>query len=201
MQLEKYEGGKKYITVLADGKFHQVVPEGTEGAVKREIKDKQTGEVISIKNELVFDSVTGKITKLSFEDSEYGKSIQVELDGEGILSLGTATNFGEDLMKKLPAIDFSKSVKIVPFSFEAEGKTKRGTTVYQDEQKIDSFYWDKEAKANANGIPEVEGDSKKFDADDWKMHFMKVRKFLVAQVEKLPIFSTKEKGQNNLEQM
>lgn len=199
MQLEKYEGGKKYITVLADGKFHQVVPEGTEGSVKREIKDKQTGEVTSVKNELIFDSVSGVITKVSFEDSEFGKNLQIELDGEGVLSLGTASNFGEDIMKKLPAVDFSKSVKIVPFSFEAEGKAKKGVTIYQDEQKVDSFYWDKDKKSNINGIPEIEGDSKKFDADDWKIHFMKVRKFLVAEIEKLPMFLTK--AQSNLEKM
>ena len=89
-------------------------------------------------------------------------------------------------MKKLPAINLSQPVKLIPYSFEDEkGKSKKGVTVYQGENKIDSYYWDKMEKKSINGMPEPEGDTSKFDSDDWKMHFMVVRKFLIKEVENL----------------
>lgn len=177
------DNSKVFITILADGKFHQTVPEGTPNAITREYEDKEG--VKQTKTELVHDSITGKITGIAFEDGEYGKSIQLTIDNEGIISAGTASNFGEDLMKKLPSVDFSKEVKLAPYAFEADGKSKKGVTVYQDDVKLESFYWDSVAKKAVNSLPEPEGDTSKFDSDDWKMHFMKVRKFLVEQTGKL----------------
>lgn len=183
MKTETHEGGKKYVSVLSDGKFHQSVPDGTEGAITRTYEDRDGVE--QSKTELVFDSVSGVITKIGFVDGEYGKNLLIEIDNDGIVQFGTSSNFGEDIMKKIPNIDFSKEVKLVPFSFEDKGKTRKGVTVYQGETKIDSHYYDAEKKESCNGIPETEGDIKKFDADDWKMYFMKVRKFLVSEVEKV----------------
>lgn len=183
MELKNRENNKKFLVVLADGKFHQQVADGTEGAVVRTYEDSDGIE--KSKTELVFDEVSGIITNISFEDGEFGKNLQIEIDNEGTISLGTSSSFGEDLMKKLPAVNLSKEVRLVPYSFDVDGKSKKGVTVYQDDIKIDSYYYDKENKKSINGIPEVEGDSSKFDSDDWKMHFMKVRKFLVAEVEKL----------------
>lgn len=180
---------RKFITVLADGKFHESVEDGTPGSVVREYEDSKTGEMKQ-KVELVHESVSGIITNVSFHDGEFGKTIQVELDGDGVVSVGTTSTFGEDLMKKLPAIDLTKEVKLTPYSFEAEGKTRKGITVYQGGEKVESFYYDKEAKKAINDIPQPEGDTKSFDSDDWKMYFMVVRKFLIKQVEK--IFPPKE---------
>lgn len=187
MELKKNEGNgdKKFITILADGKFHQTVAEGTEGAVVRKYEDKDGVE--QSKTELVFDAVSGMITKFGFKDGEFGQNLELEIDGEGIISASTASNFGEDLMKKLPAIDLTKPVKLVPYAFEDAGKSKKGVTVYQDENKIDSFYYNKETKETINGMPVPEGDTKNFKSDDWKMHFMVVRKFLVKQIEALAI--------------
>lgn len=194
MELKKNEGlgDRKFIVVLADGKFHQTVPEGTEGAVIRTYEDNDGAE--QSKLELVFDEVKGVITSISFEDSQFGKNLQIEIDNEGVISMGTASSFGEDLMKKLPNLDLDKEVRLVPYAFtpKGESKTKKGVTVYQDEKKIESFYWDKETSKNINGIPEVEGDTKTFDSDDWKMHFMVVRKFLIKEIEKLPKYVVRE---------
>ena len=103
----KTRDNKKYLSVLADGKFHQTVPEGTEGAVTRKYKDKD--DVEQTKIELVFNEVSGIITKISFEDGQYGKNLQLEIDSDGIVSLNTASNFGEDMMK----IEISDSVKVL----------------------------------------------------------------------------------------
>jgi len=179
-------GDKKFITVLADGKFHQSVPDGAEGAVIRTYKDKD--DVEHSKTELVFDEAKGMITKFYFEDGDFGKNFLIELDSDGVIALSTAGSFGEDLMKKFPSIDRTKEVRLVPFAFEDDkGKNRKGVTVYQDDVKVDNYYWDKDAKKSSNGIPETEGDVSKFSSDDWKMHFMVVRKFLVKEIEALAI--------------
>lgn len=183
MITETRDSGKKYLTVLADGKFHQTVPEGTEGAVIREYEDKD--EQKKTKTELIFDSVSGSISNISFEDGDFGKNLNIELDGDGVVSLGTSSSFGEDLMKKLPNINLSKPIKLSPYAFTAEGKSRKGITVYQDDEKIESYYFDKDKGVAVNGIPQPQGDTTKYDSDDWKMHFMTVRKFLIKEVEKL----------------
>jgi hypothetical protein len=184
MKLKKNEGlGKKFITVLADGKFHQTVPEGTEGAVIREYEDSKG--VKGSKTELVFDEVSGVITAISFDEGDFGKSLVLEIDGDGVVSLNTAGNFGEDVMKKLPNINLKQSVKLVPYSFEDEGKSRKGITIYQNDEKVQNHYYDSDKKKVSNGMPEFDGDAK--DKDDWKIYFMKVRKFLISETEKLAI--------------
>lgn len=178
------EAGKKYLTVLADGRFHQTVPAGTEGAVVRTYEDKEGVE--QSKTELVFDFVSGVITGMKFRDGDFGTSLQIELDGDGVVDFNTASNFGEDLMKKIPSIDLSQPVKIVPYAFEDDKKKSvKGVTVYQNGEKVYSYYYDTEKKEVKNGLPQPEGDTKTFKSDDWKMYFMVVRKFLVGEVQKI----------------
>ena len=182
MELKQSEV-RQYLSVLSDGKFHKVVPEGTSGAVVREYEDSKG--VKGSKLEMIYDEVIGKITNISFEDGEFGKNLQIELDGDGIVSMSTSGSFGEDFMKKIPAIDLTKNVKLVPYAFEADGKSKKGISVYQDDVKINNYYYNTETKENTNGFPIPDGDTAKFDSDDWKMYFMVVRKFLVKQIEQL----------------
>src|SRR5574343_1059503 len=199
MQLENKGNNvdKKFVTILADGKFHQEVPVGTEGAVERTYEDMEGVE--HTKTELVFDTVKGMITGITFFEGKVGKNIQIEIDGDGIISVGTASNFGEDVMKKLPAIDLSKEVTITPYSFIPKGEenSKKGVTIYQDGVKVMSHYSKEEPVGSGkyitiNGMPEPEGDTKSFDSDDWKMHFMVVRKFLMKEIEKLSVFKKAE---------
>lgn len=182
MEVKTHEASKKYLSVLADGHFHQSVPEGTEGAVVRTYEDKEGNE--QTKTELVFNEVSGTITKLTFEDGNFGQNLEIELDGEGVVSLPTSSNFGEDIMKKLPAVDLSKPVRLVPYAFEDAGKSKKGVTVYQDGAKVENYYWSADRKIAINGMPSA-GDTSNFKSDDWKMHFMVVRKFLVKEIEAL----------------
>lgn len=207
MQLENnnQNSDKTFVIVLADGKFHKSVDAGTEGAVVRSYEDKDGAT--KTKTELVFDTVKGMITKLEFVDGEFGKSLHVEIDNDGIVSVGTASPFGEDLMKKLPSLDFSKEVTLTPYAFIPKGEenSKKGISVYQDGVKVQSNYYkadpENEGKfININGIPEAEGDTTKFDSDDWKMHFMVVRKFLIKEITKLSVFQ-EQASTTNLEQM
>lgn len=193
--------GKTFLSILADGKFHQEVPEGTEGAVIREYEDSKGNK--GSKTELVHDSIKGKITKIEIVEKEFGKSINLHIDDDGIISTGVAGRFGEDLMKKLPNVDFNKEVILSPYSFTPKGEenNKSGVTITQDGLKLVSYYYNPETKETINGLPEPEGDTSKFDSDDWKIHFTVVRKFLIKQIEKLSVYGVEEKKEESLDEV
>lgn len=175
----------KYITILSDGTLRLPVPEGTEGAVKREyeLKDGTKGS----KTELVFNKITGKITDIKIFDGDFGKLLQLTITdeaGDMVLSVSTAQNFGEDLMKKLPNIDLDKEVSLAPYAFEDEkGKSKKGVTVTQDEVKIKNYFYDEEKKEVTNGYPKPKGDTTKYSSDKWKIYFLEAREFLTEYIE------------------
>ncbi len=171
----------RYISIKADGKFHEVVSKDTEGAVLREyeLKDGTKGE----KWELLYQSVDNvSITKIAFEDSDYGENIQLTLsDGENevIWSENTGTNFGTDLMKKLPNVNFAEKVTIKPYAFKAEdtGKDKRGVNIFQGE-KLYSFFYDLTTREETNGFPVPQKKREDMKTADWKIYFLNVQVFL-----------------------
>jgi len=175
MALENIER-KNYISILgSDATFRQTVSEDTDGAIKREYET-STGAK-GFKFEKKYERLTGIITEVSFFDGEYGKLLQITIDGL-TLSVPTASNFGEDIMKKLPNIDMTKPVVFTPYSLTDEkGKTKKGVSITQDGKKITNFFRDEVNKKNINGFPDPTGDEKN-DKDLWKIYFITARKFL-----------------------
>lgn len=169
----------------SDGTLRLTVPEGTPGAVFREGETKD-GKHYS-KWELVFKSLSGKISNMWFHDGDYGLNLMVSFaydGGEDTVSFGTATPFGEDFMKKLPNINLDEFVTISPFSFiDDNGKNRRGVTVKQGDTKLENYFYDKEKKKNVHKYPNPEGDTSTFTKDDWKIYFLQARKFLVKHTE------------------
>lgn len=173
---------KNYVSILsADGTFRLSVPEGTEGAVKR---DWTVGDKSGTKNELVYKSLTGKITNVDVVETEIGRLLQVTITdeiGDLTISIATNSNFATDLMKKLPNVNKEKDVKFTPYSFTNDkDKLVKGVTVEQDGVKIESFY-----KDNANGIP-VPEEGKTYTKNKWKSYFGEVEDFLVGTIKKEP---------------
>lgn len=194
MAKTKDEGGREgtFASILADGKIHITVPEGTEGAVVRKYttSDNVEGE----KTELVYRDISGKITGVKFEEGKFGNQILITIDeGEEtptILALGTESNFGEDVMKKLPAVDLKKEVKFTPYSFESKGKKVRGVTVEQGGKKIDSFFYDSVTKKNLHDFPETPKPKagKRVTKVQWRKYFSECSEWLVEYLT--PIFET-----------
>lgn len=180
----------KYVTILSDGTLRLPSTEGAEGAVRREYEtsDGKTG----VKYEQVFTEISGFITKVEFHEGEYGKLLQVTMSEEGeedvILSIQTGSNYGEDFMKKLPAINTQEKVRVVPYAFEDEnGKKKKGLTVYQNGEKVKNFFQEGEGKESKMlygypAVPKV-AKGKVISSDEWKMYFMQVRLFLINYIE------------------
>jgi hypothetical protein len=196
MALIEQREKKNYISILgSDATLRKVVPEGTLGAVSRTYKDKD--EVEHTKIEKAYESVSGKITNISFVDTDYGTLLQVELTdpdgfltGEGcepeVLSMSTSQPFAVDFMKKLPNIDLSKEVVLKPFAFTPEGGKRelKGLTVTQEGNKIEKSFYDAEAKTNTMGFPNPDeklatekNEMKR--KEGWKRYFKDVEIFLV----------------------
>jgi len=177
---------QEYVSILSsDGTFRLPVAEGTPGAVRREWSvDDKTG----VKNELVYKSLSGKITKVDIVAAEFGTLLQVDItDDEGTLTISTnaSNNFGIDLMKKLPAMKMNKEYRLAPFSFiDKTGKSKKGVSITEvvegkDSPKVENYFYDKDKKEEKNGFPTPEGDTTKYTKNKWKAYFGTVEDFLV----------------------
>lgn len=171
----------RFISILSDGLFHETVPANTECAILREyeLKDGTKGS----KHELLYKELEGEIVNIQFRDGDYGEQVQITVrdnDEDITISQGVGTNFGEDILKKLPSIQFEKRAKFAPYAFTDESeKERRGVTIYQDGEKVSSHFWDSEALKNVNGYPTPEGDISTYKSDDWKLFYLQARKFLV----------------------
>lgn len=189
-------------SVLADGKFHTTVAEGTPNAVKRdwETKDGKKGS----KWELTAQSIEGYIKAVGIYDGDYGDNLQIEIGDSEVdvtVFLSTGSQYGEDFMKKLPNLKKGEMVRLSPYSFKDEqsGKDKKGMTIYQSESKITDFYHEKKGEkiAATNGYPEVPEEAKKWKSEDWKLFFLQARKFLKGEVQKSPFYSASMPNDKN----
>ena len=198
------KSGLNIFTIISDGKFHITVPKGTPGAIEREYETSDGKK--GTKYELKKTKIVGKITKLGIFDGDFGKNILIALgkNGKNIISLSANSGFGESFLKKIPNVNIEEEVMFAPYSFTTEaGKEKRGMNLFQGEEKIkDAFSVFNEEKKEweiAEGFPTPEGDTSKYDSDDWKVHFTKVRKYLIEDMKKNKLFTenfySKEKKQ------
>lgn len=180
----KQKDTRAFINILSsDGTLRFAVPEGTPGSVERayETSDGKQG----VKHELIYKEIAGYITDMELYEGDYGTNIIVEIaineerTEKRYLSVSTGSAFGEDFMKKLPRVDFSKVVVLAPYSFEDEkGKIRKGITIIQDDEKLKTFFYDAEKEENINGYPNPKGDTKKYSTDKWKAYFLEARIFL-----------------------
>lgn len=186
------------MNILSDGTLRLAVPEGTEGAVRREYETSDGKK--GVKFELPYKSLCGKITNMQMFEGDYGKNLLVTFTYEGgadTISFNTTSPFGEDFMKKLPNINLDEFVTVSGYSFvDDNGKSRKGVTVTQGDVKLTNYFYDAEKKKNLHKYPEPEGDTGKYDKDDWKIYFTQCRKFLVKNVEEkfLPAYAHMNMG-------
>lgn len=200
MSLKNTHDQELYISVLADGKFHLTSEEGAVDAQgqKATLREYETskGEKKS-KWELTYQSLEGFIQAISFFEGEFGKILNLEIRDDEVytVSLNTASSFGEDVMKKLPNVDFKKRVTLKPYAFEDDnGKNRKGITIYQEGDKINGYFYD--GTNTINGAPTPENGGEGFDTDDWKMFYMTQRKFLIAFTEETTIPRLEKEKEN-----
>ncbi|MCP5375220.1 MAG: hypothetical protein H6743_03900 [Rickettsiaceae bacterium] len=187
MGLEKRDNFTTYATIISDGSIRVKTSESDPDAVKREyeLSDGTTG----VKYELKYDNLRGMIKDIDFREGDFGQQMFVTID-DITLAVGTDNSFGRDLMSKLPGVDLTKEVNLVPYAFENDKrKTQKGITVYQTDeennpQKIANFFLNEETKkTDLHDYPQVEKEYNEMDKDDWKLYFITVKKFLVKYIE------------------
>ena len=163
--------------------------EGVEGAKKRdyETSDGKTG----VKWEIHYKNLLGRITWLEFKNTDYGEQFTLTLSGsewqQAKLSMNTDSRYFTDFGKKLPNINLEEEIELNSYDFKTpDGKQLRWLSIKQDGQKINDFYWD--GKKALNNMPNVsKTESKDYDKDDWKMFFIKIKKFLKSEIEKVKL--------------
>ena len=169
---------------VSQGALRKKCEEGDEGAEKREYTTKQ-GEKRVI-YEIVKEGISGYIRNVELRDGDFGEQLMVYIDDVESFALQMSWDSSEAMSfaERLKAIDLSKMVEIRPYCFVPKGKkkSKRGVTVYQDGKKIDNYFLVRDDDGAVidfkDGFPQADGDTEAYDSDDWKMFFIKQKKFL-----------------------
>jgi hypothetical protein len=173
---------------IANGNIVQKVKEDNkdERVRVREYEDDKGN--IKYTYEIPFRDLTGYITSIKIEKGKFGTDCRVHLalgDEKVIFTIPYESNYFQDFAKRIAGADLTKTVTLNAYSFENDqGKNIRGVTVQQGGEKLTDFFWD--GKKALHGMPSVsKADAKKYDTDDWKIHFAQVRKFLKDVVSNL----------------
>ncbi len=181
--LNKNTNNKIYATII-EGSIRVRTNEGVEGAIKRDYENKDGSKMF--KWELHYDNITGVIENITFKDTEYGKNLEITIDGT-VLSVGVKGNYGQDLMKKLPELNLNEEVKLVPYDFvDDNGKARKGITVYRNEKKIPSYFHIMDGKKfkSIHGFPIPDNGGEGFTKNQWIAFYLKVEDFLIDYTEK-----------------
>lgn len=183
---------------IKDGSFRVKTDKDDSEAVRREYTNPKTGEE-GVAYERAYKALYGVISDVSFhenslKDGTVLRSLHIGLgeDENGvsqIISIPVDGRFSTDFLKRLPSIDLTKEVRLMPYDFEKDGPRQVGISVYTKDEaenftvKVDNNFFTKvegegtEKKyTNLHGFPEPTDD----DAGDWPFYFKKVNKFLVA---------------------
>lgn len=204
------DNNKIYLNIVK-GELRRSVEKGTPNAIAREW---EAGGKTGVKHELKYPPVFGIIEDVEIYEGESGgkkfQSLNIVFDAneEGlkpVVCASIGTRYATDLLKKLPAIDFTKEVRIFPYSYIPEGKDKpiTGVQVTQRDHsgeftvKIPSYfhYQDGEGKWHAkNGYPEPTGDTSTYSSKHWEIFYGQAELFLLDYLKEklLPTFHKTE---------
>lgn len=166
------------------GRIVKPVPPGTEGAKMRKTN---SGEVIY---ELTWESLSGILDNVTFRDDQrFGKSWNVFVRDDGrlfVLEIQEDSRYGTDFLKKLPNLHRGRFYTFKPFDFEKDNKRRVGISITDEiDQRVESYYQkfkkvdDGWVVENINDYPTYDGNPR--DAEDLKMYFIRVTKFLRAR--------------------
>ena len=173
---------------ISQGALRKKCDENDPLGIKREYttKDGEKKEVY----EIVYDDINGYIRSVELRDGDYGEQLIVYIDDVDAYALQMSWDSSEaqSFAEKLKSVDISKEVNISPYHFTPKDSTKvkRGITITQDGKKLDSYFLERDDNGkivgSLHGLPEPEGDTSSYDSDDWKVYYIKRRKFLKNEV-------------------
>jgi len=168
-----------YLHVIS-GRIHQRVPSSTEKAVERTLKD---GKVV---HELIYTFVEGLLSNIELNEGDYGKQwiFHIEDGKESYaLQVSEASGYGDDLLTKIPALEKNNTYRFIPYEYTKKDKKRTGVKIQKGDDIITSCYhkftqeqdgW--KVETTDPNYPKPEKD--KMDSEEWKIYFMRVRKYL-----------------------
>lgn len=166
------QDSKRFLYVLKDGKLHEKVAEGTEGAVKRTHED-DDGKITE-KWELSYSGIEGIISAVQFIETDYGTNININID-EFTVSLKASSGYGETFMEALPNINLNERVTLKPYL--KKGTSRPSLFIQQGETTIRSAFTTynedtKEWSSLIDGYPQPDEKTKKKNTSEaWKIYF------------------------------
>jgi hypothetical protein len=183
---------KQYFQTYS-GAFRTRVSEDNPEAISRILqKGPNEGRVVY---EREVKALFGTIENVAVEThSEYGKRLVITLDknDEGkhpVLSFGVESKDGRDVLKKLPAIDFSKEVRIMPYRFTPEDRNDEisGISIFHADDegkftvKVENYFFDPVKKEHTHGYPTIDWDNS--SESEQKIYKIQRDEFLVKYAE------------------
>jgi len=176
-----------YLKVVG-GNLVKEVPEGTEGARKRnwEAAGKSGG-----KHELVYSAWEGVIENIEIKEMDFGKVCNIKFP-DVTISMNTDSRYFQDFACKVFNADLSKPVIFHPYDIEDDKGHKTGVSFQQDGEKLSNYFYDFEKKERLHGFPppdEAQKDKKGY----WKFYFASVAEFLIEEIQKMK-FEKKEES-------
>lgn len=207
---------------IKDSSFRLPTDKEDPEAVRREYTNPKTKEE-GVAYERAYKALYGTITDVSFnentlKDGTILRSINITIgeDDMGVLqiiSIPVDSRYTTDFLKRLPSIDLTKEVRLMPYDFEKDGPRQVGISiahknVENDEftVKVDNNFFtkveEKEGKkvyTNLYGFPEATEE----DTSDWPFYFKKVNKFLIGYAKEhvFPKFAGKRNPNDALDEV
>lgn len=179
MGAEVIQNDRRYLYII-NGTLTEKSEEGKPDAKLRKYEDSKGNK--GEKWEISYKNLNGHIANMFFKDSDFGEQFILVLDDGGEkkwqVQMSTDSRYFTDFAKKVSNIHLDMDVTINPYSIQKENSDKynRGISIKQEGQKVENYFWD--GKETVNGLPRPEGDTSKYSKDDWKMFFLKEKKFL-----------------------
>ena len=188
MGLNSRDGsGVVHLSVI-NGSLMQKSEESNPLAVAREYEDANGNK--QVKHELVYDGVSGRVVGMSFKEGKFGEQFTLVIqdgDEKFEIHMPTSGKYFADFGKKIPNVNLNEDIEFTPYSLVNDaGKTLQGVTIRQNGEKLTSYFWN--GKKSINGMPDVtKAERSGYDSDDWKMFFIKVKKFLKKTIQAIEI--------------
>lgn len=143
-------GNSKFVTIVG-GKWTLRVPEGTEGAVPRELtKGPNIGSEVFERH---FDHLCGKLVKGMTKRGEYGTDLCLDIEDEGVVynaQIPCDSDYFRTFAKCCEGIEFDKEL------FLGLGTPKDGGFPYLYVQQEDASLKSRYTKDEPNGMPSWE---------------------------------------------